>query len=723
MVGNLAVRRQQIGVIAAAGLAGWCFTPVFGGRALAMPLLVVCLACCAVVESCRRWPVLVPWRPLALVLGGVLGIVETLLLPTTVVGLPTPATIRALGSGLWSWRRTLESTWPAQPEPELMLFVPLLVLVACVLGVELLDRVGALGAMLPSLAVAGVSQTYDALEGSAAYVLVLCYAATAALVLLPAAARSATKRRPKRRDLAPLVAAMSLASAAAVGGLVTIGVDPMGRPPYTLQRVQSTDLPSNRPTSPLAEVAGRLLDPEAVVFRFRTDAAVDRWRLVALDDFDGTNWTTARPFLRFGAELAPGAALRSPMLTARADVEVRNLSAPWLPSQPLPRSVDASREVFVEPVGGTLYAKDRPRTYSLAWYTQRVTAHQLLHSAVDRDVRVSDLGNVPRDVAALASRAVGGRRATFQTALALERYLATHYQLVNGPDADAEDSSAGRQTVPTGHGWPQLRRFLFGEKRGTSEQFAAAYVVLARLNGIPARLVVGFRAPEDSDRDGWTTVRNHDVLVWPEVAVDGIGWWPLDPAGLASPGRQVGGGQDEVTERARAELPPPGELDDPPAPREAGEPGQGRSVPASKLTLWHWAWLLALPPVGWLVGVPVLRSLRTLRRRRQHGSAAVVGAWAEVRDRLRAHGVRVTAGTTVRDLARAAGQIADDQTVRGLEQVAWAVDRALWSPVAVDQRVVDDAWAGVRQVNRGLRRRPWAARVRATLDVRSLLSA
>ena len=73
-------------------------------------------------------------------------------------------------------------------------------------------------------------------------------------------------------------------------------------------------------------------------------------------------------------------------------------------------------------------------------------------------------------------------RPAFQTALVLERYLRENYQLATGAD------------LPSGNGWPQLSTFLLDTKRGTTEQFAAAYVVLARMIGLPARIAVGYRA-------------------------------------------------------------------------------------------------------------------------------------------------------------------------------------------------------------------------------------
>ena len=71
-----------------------------------------------------------------------------------------------------------------------------------------------------------------------------------------------------------------------------------------------------------------------------------------------------------------------------------------------------------------------------------------------------------------------------------------------------------------GHTYAQLDYFLTRSKRGTSEQFATAYAVLARSLGLPTRVVVGFRPGIGGD--GEFQVRSGDVLVWPEVDFTGL---------------------------------------------------------------------------------------------------------------------------------------------------------------------------------------------------------
>jgi hypothetical protein len=698
-------RRRTIAVLAGVLIGGLCFGPVFGVGNLWLPVAAVCVVAYLVTEGCRQWPGLTAWRPLLVVAGGLLAVVETVLRATTVAGLPTAASLRALGRGFTSWRLTLESTWPARPDPELVVFVPLLTLVACLLALELLDRAPPLVALLPGVAVLGVSQLYLAATGLTAVLIAAGYCLIVIALLIP--------DNLEYRRLAPWVATAAVTVAAIVCGLLAGAIDPAGRTPYSLQKVQAATAPGTRLTSPLDELASRLsarsTAKDKVLFRYTASEPVDRWRLVALDDFDGVNWDTDHPFLRMGSELTPGPEIQVSTTTQRASVQLEDLDGPWLPGQLLPATVGGVTEPQVEPIGSTLLAPQRPDHYQLTWAEPTVDSSYLLGAGIDADAPggLSDLGVVPAEIAEL--NPLQGKRATFSTALALEKYMReNHEQTVGDP-------------LPTGHSWPQLRAFLTKQRRGTSEQFAAGYVALARLNGIPARLVVGFRAPAEPDPDGLYTVRDSDAYAWPEVAVEGVGWWPLDPVKDAATGKaSVAGSTAEITEQARAAVPPVDQIEDPKVPPSTDDGTADRGWGGFRVPLlWIFvgsAGLLLL----WLAGVPLLKSARAARRRRRTGTASVVGAWAEARDRLRAHGVPVTAGMTVRDLAHAARDLPD--TGAGLTRVARAVDHALWSGGPAGAELSQQAWTGVRELRKALRGRPWLDRLQASLELRTLFS-
>lgn len=694
-------------MLAAVLVGGLCFGPVFGVGNLWLPVTAVCVVAYLATEACRQWPGLSAWRPLLVVAGGLLAIVETVLRATTAVGLPTVASVRALGRGMTAWHQTLESTWPARPDPELVVFIPLLTLVACLLAIELLDRAPPLIALLPAVAVLGVSQLYIAATGLTAVLIAAGYCLIVIALLLP--------DTMEYRRLAPWAATAAVTAAAIVFGLVAGAIDPAGRTPYSLQKVQAATVQGTRWPSPLDELGSRLsskgTDKDKVVFRYEASEPVDRWRLVALDNFDGANWTTDHPLLRMGSELTPGPEVQVDTTTQRASIQLDDLDGPWLPGQLLPATVGGVTEPKVEPIGSTLLAPQRPDHYVLTWAEPtKVDAAYLLDAGIDADAPggLGDLGPVPEKVSEL--NPLQGKRATFATALALEKYMRDNY----------EPAPAGGQ-LPTGHSWPQLSEFLLGQRPGTSEQFAAGYVALARLSGIPARLVVGFRAPAEPDADGLYTVRDSDAYAWPEVAVEGLGWWPLDPTAQAATGKtSLSASTAKITEQARAAVPPVNQIEDPEAPPSADNVGSARSWSGFRVpVLWIFLASAGLLLV-WLTGVPLLKHIRALRRRRRTGSQSVVGAWAEARDRLRAHGIPVTAGMTVRDLVDAADDLPD--TRPGLTTIATAVDHALWSGTTTSPELSHQAWSGVRALRRALRTRPWPDRLQASLELRTLFT-
>ena len=73
--------------------------------------------------------------------------------------------------------------------------------------------------------------------------------------------------------------------------------------------------------------------------------------------------------------------------------------------------------------------------------------------------------------------------------------------------------------------------FLFGPGGGYCVQFASAFIILARINGIPARYATGYLANIPADKNS-TTVTGLTSHAWPEVWLPGKGWstWEATPA-------------------------------------------------------------------------------------------------------------------------------------------------------------------------------------------------
>jgi transglutaminase-like putative cysteine protease len=720
-------RIPVLGVLVATALTGLLFGPTFGSfapAALVIPLVGVVVAGLVADSAARAWPPLRRGRSAVMVLLGLLAIIETTLRSSTLWGLPTVSSVRALYSGVRrSWMLTLQTTSPARPEAHLVVFVPLLVLVAAVVAGWVLDRGRRLPALLPGLAVAGVAHAFRTVSMAGAVVLVVAYTAAAVAVLVEPLDRPGSRARDRVAGLAALPGvAVALVLGAFLGGFA----DPGHQPAYSLRdHVPSVAAPGSA-LSPLDEIAYRLEHSNDPVFSARGSAGTATWRLAVYDRFDGRTWMNTDHLRYLGARIDPLRLLPVPTTSHSARVLIDALPGPWVPSQAGLTSVSGLDPVIDERTGVLQAPGVKPfSSYQVHWTSPDLAQVDLSGSSLARDVApgIGTLGAVPPSMVAVARAAVGTSPPTFRTALMLERYLREHYRPALGAD------------LPSGHSWTELVQFLgtpdpagvrasavsggaVAGSAGTSEQFAASYVVLARIVGIPARLAVGFRQPAQADPDGVYVVRNGDVLAWPEVAVRGVGWVPMDPMGR--PGG--GAGQDPTTvalDRARATLPRPPSPPPPAAPKPPATALRSGGIEVS--TVAGLAWRVVLIGVaGWLLGVPVAKWLRTQARRRRVGSAAVLSAWLETRDRLRERGVPVTARMTVREVAAAGAGIIDPRAGWALDHLGGLVDDALWSGVPAGRPGVDAAWQAAEAIRDGLSHTSLLEQVAMSLDVRSL---
>jgi transglutaminase-like putative cysteine protease len=90
--------------------------------------------------------------------------------------------------------------------------------------------------------------------------------------------------------------------------------------------------------------------------------------------------------------------------------------------------------------------------------------------------------------------------------------------------------------------------FLFESRKGFCEHFAAAFVVMMRAAGIPARVVAGYQGGEVNPVNRTVIVHQFDAHAWAEVWLEGQGWVRVDPTAAVSPDRIEWG-----LERAMAE--------------------------------------------------------------------------------------------------------------------------------------------------------------------------
>ena len=82
--------------------------------------------------------------------------------------------------------------------------------------------------------------------------------------------------------------------------------------------------------------------------------------------------------------------------------------------------------------------------------------------------------------------------------------------------------------VPQTQSPAALIQFLTKTRSGYCQQFAFGMAVLARLAGIPSRVVVGYTQGSFSGNDNWQ-VKTSDAHAWPELYFPGVGWLRFEP--------------------------------------------------------------------------------------------------------------------------------------------------------------------------------------------------
>jgi protein-glutamine gamma-glutamyltransferase len=125
----------------------------------------------------------------------------------------------------------------------------------------------------------------------------------------------------------------------------------------------------------------------------------------------------------------------------------------------------------------------------------------------------------------LAVQATAGAANPYDKAVALEKYLRTHYgytlELTALPVNDP------------------LATFLFVRRAGHCEYFASAMTVMLRSLGIPARYINGFQTGEYNDVGGDFIVRASDAHSWVEAYFPGAGWVEFDPTPASDAGKPL----------------------------------------------------------------------------------------------------------------------------------------------------------------------------------------
>jgi transglutaminase-like putative cysteine protease len=712
---------------ATVAITGLVYGGFFAGQGYLPPLVAAAggAAAVAALAAWRRWGVI--WTSLAAILGFALLAIWSLAWSTLDRGLPTARTATALGPDLLhGWARMLTVSLPADPTGALLATPVAVIWVASFVGVTLVLRTRAMfAALLPGALALGVSLVLTAGQAALDVPVTVAFLLAGLLLILVRAIRIDTagtsgaagtsRGRLVRIGFGLPVVAVVTALGVAGAGLVPLATGADRFDPRTAVPLR---FDTGDTLTPLVTLKSQLRQqPARPLFTVRVqDAAgipLDRVRTAALDRFDGAVWTSDDRYLVAGRTLAPDPSLTESR-RARIHVEIEGLPGPYLPVVGWPVQVGATGVGFSDTSGVLVSNGSLPGLrYDLVGEVRsRDGLDSAVPSIVDGASRYTALPpGLPPEVATIAAQLTAPAARPYAKLTAIQDYLRKlPYSLDARP----------------GHSYDAIRR-LFGsnpqDRVGYAEQYASAFAVLARSQGFPTRVAVGYLLRPTSRQGGDTyQVTTADAHAWPEVYMAGHGWVSFEP-----------------TDFTVVPNPHPKELPTAPAPgaNGAGTPntashaiedpnlGAGRGGTGNRVLSGPLLGLVVLAGtvVALILAVLLEKRRRRWRRRRGGGrNARVIGAWRDTTDRLVEHGVQVPASMTAREVADHAEQRLG--TPAGAVAVlAPLVTAAVFCPAEPTEDEVRTAWQLNSRLRRELRQgRGWWRSARAWFDPRPLLA-
>ncbi|MFK5645168.1 transglutaminaseTgpA domain-containing protein [Ornithinimicrobium sp. LYQ121] len=278
---------------------------------------------------------------------------------------------------------------------------------------------------------------------------------------------------------------------------------------------------------------------QAPVLSYRTDATrVEPLRVTATERWEDGRWVaptrTTAALLPVNAPIPTPEGLSGSVEVGEAQIQVLGnaLEPPHLAAPgPLSGLTLEGGDYRFDPTDATVVLQSSAERYSSTYLT--LPAGGALPAgtgdaaadtgAFDEDLLAVDPASADA-VAELAQEVVGDVENDLAAAVLMQNHFRSgqyRYSLTLAPAAESDASDPIGGFLETGQGY--------------CVQFATAMVMMARGEGIPARMAVGF-LPGTTQVDGTRKVIAADAHTWPELWISGLGWTRFEP----TPGIQSG---------------------------------------------------------------------------------------------------------------------------------------------------------------------------------------
>src|SRR5215207_2904784 len=276
---------------------------------------------------------------------------------------------------------------------------------------------------------------------------------------------------------------------------------------------------------------GRLSDE--VVMKVRSEEGVP-YRGVVFDDYNGKGWEISTGddaekiesdgvrFDTFTAQNAEPA--QGPYREVAQVFNVEEDSSNVIFGAYHPETVYfPTSNIEIDPYGALRapYKIPAGSTYSVISHVPNATPDQLRSAGTaypeEIETRYTQLPPAGLDrTRSLAARLTEGTTNPYDAVLKMNEYLKMTYPYDLSIPPQGEDMDA-------------VEYFLFEQRRGYCEQFSSSLAVMARSQGIPARVATGYAPGEYNPFTGLYDVRASDAHAWVEVYFPQYGWTTFDP--------------------------------------------------------------------------------------------------------------------------------------------------------------------------------------------------
>lgn len=433
-------------------------------------------------------------------------------------------------------------------------------------------------------------------------------------------------------------------------------------------------------------------DENPVLLTYQSDRSTGtQLRLTSLSVMDDMGAHLA-PFHMQGQLEALAASV--PTRNEKVKVNIEDFASAYLPVPYAPTSISAPGEWEQDTDSFTIMARDRDDQatadleYEVSSKVPAPTKDAILAANAgkpsDSEFTAEVPAELPEEIIDLSNEIVGDAETDGEKALLLQEW----FRKSGGYTYDTK--------APAGTGYAALTDFLVESKRGYCVHFATAMALMARIQGIPSRVAIGFTAGTERS-DGSFEVKARNMHAWPELSFADLGWIAFEPTAAVAGAPQWQPASPSQSPSASPSATPSKSSKPEPSQSQTDPTQQGDTAGAGGPATWVLAGLLLLL----LAGAPAL-SRAIIRRRRLGGAGTaeerLTRAWAEIHDTAVDLHMPWPAGSP-RKVAAALTPELDEKAAARLSEFAIDVERAWFSTNPPD---AGDPAADARQIAHAL---------------------